>query len=291
MKPSTRRREPRPELLPTALFVAALSCAGCASGYFQDASTVEALPSLSSAVVTPLHYFEGGRQSVRDYMLGHPDLSEIAARAMAACVRLEIRVSQQGSSYTEVQGSGFLITDGRYVLTSGHSLTNSSPLSIRVTLADGQSFDAEVVKSNFDEFASTNLDLALLRVDTARALPSLEIGEPRSADTVIVPGYPGKHGVNRAGLIVSGQAYRNAPLQPLVALAVVEGVSPIVLRPLAGSIPTGGMSGSPVIDSSGRAVGIFNQVVTTPEKNGVLYSYGASSSLEWWSEISRIVGR
>ncbi|MFT4542067.1 MAG: S1-C subfamily serine protease [Planctomycetota bacterium] len=245
---------------------------------------------MSSAVVTPLHYFQGGRQSVREYMVGHPGLSEIAVQSLAACVRLEIRVSQQGSSYTEVQGSGFLIGKGRYVLTSGHSLANSSSLSIRVTLADGQSFDAEVVKSSFDEFASTNLDLALLRLDTVKALPSLEIGEPRSADTVIVPGYPGKHGVNPAGLIVSGQAYRNSPLQPLITLAVLESVSPISLRPLAGSIPTGGVSGSPVIDSRGRAVGIFNQVVTAPEKDGVLYSYGASSSLEWWPEISKIVG-
>lgn len=286
-----RRRRPRQNFFTAGVLVAALSGAGCTSGYFQSASAVEALPGMPSAVVTPLHYFESGRQSVRDYMAGQPDLSEIAARAMAACVRFEVRIAQQGSSYTEVMGSGFLIANGRYVLTSGHSLAGASPISILVTLADGRSFDAEVVKSSYKEFGSTNLDLALLRLDTADDLPSLEISEPRSGETVIILGYPGKHGVNRDGLVVSGHAYRYDPLDPLVTLAVVESVSPVVLRPLTGSIPTGGMSGSPVIDSNGRAVGIFNQVRTTPEKNGVLYAYGAASSLDWWTEISKIVGR
>ena len=215
----------------------------------------------------------------------------MVARSMSACVRLEVRIAQQGSSYTEVQGSGFLIAGGQYVLTSGHSLASPTALSIRVTLADGRAFDAEVVQSSFAEFASTNIDLALLRLDTTETLPSLEIAEPQAGSMAIVPGYPGKHGVNEAGFVVAGQAYRDAPLEPLVALATIERVSPIVLRPIAGSIPTGGMSGGPVIDSDGRAVGIFNQVVTTPEKDGVLYSYGASSSLEWWAEISKIVGR
>ena len=46
------------------------------------------------------------------------------------------------------------------------------------------------------------------------------------------------------------------------------------------------MSGSPILDSSGRAVGIFNQVGTFPEKDGVTYTYEASSSLEWPPEIT-----
>ncbi|MFT4511514.1 MAG: S1-C subfamily serine protease [Planctomycetota bacterium] len=249
------------------------------------------LPGLSSVVVTPLHYLESGRQSVRAYFDMRPELGEIADRSMAACVRLEVRVAQQGSTYSEVQGSGFLIAGGRYVLTSGHSLTNSNPVSIKVTLADGRAFDAKVVQSSFDEFASTNIDLALLRLDTEEELPSLEIGEPRSGDTVFVLGYPGKHGLNQAGLVVSGQAYSNESLKPLITVAVIDGASPIAMSPVAGSVPTGGMSGSPVVNSSGRAVGIFNQVVTTPGRDGVTYSCGASSSLEWWSKISKVVGQ
>jgi len=96
MKKTATRRELRPDFLLTALLFAALSSAGCASGCYQRAATVEALPGLSSAVVTPLHYFESGRQSVRNYLVGQPDLSEIAARSMAACVRIEVRITQQG---------------------------------------------------------------------------------------------------------------------------------------------------------------------------------------------------
>ena len=55
-----------------------------------------------------------------------------ARRSTAACVRIEIRIAVQGSDYTEVQGSGFLI-GRRRVLTSGHSLSQGAPHSIRVT--------------------------------------------------------------------------------------------------------------------------------------------------------------
>jgi len=277
-------------LLASVVLAAAATCAGCASGFYQDAATVGAMPVTSPSVVTPLHYWESSRQVVGDYLERHPELAQVAERSRAACVRLEVRVAQQGFSYTEVQGSGFLV-GGRYVLTSGHSLVGHTPSSIRVTLEDGRAFDATVVESSFAAFASTNVDLALLKVATDEDLPSLEVGAPTSGEAVIALGYPGKHGVNRAGLVVSGQAYREEPLRPLAAVAVVEDTSPVVLRPVAGSIITGGMSGSPVIDGDGRAIGILNQVSSYPDKDGVRYTYEASSSVEWSETITKLIGR
>ena len=252
----------------------------CTTGHYQDAAAVDGMPGEAPLIITPLHYWETSRQVVREFIEGQDDLQAIVAQSRAACVRLEVRVAHQGSNYTEIQGSGFLVR-GRFVLTSGHSLAGATDAEIRVTLADGRGFDAQIIEASFDEFSSSNADVALLEVMTDEDLPSLPIADPRSGETVLALGYPGKHGVNRAGHVVNGNAYGDAPLQPLAVVAAVEDDSPVVLRPLAGAIITGGMSGSPVIDVRGCAIGILNNVTTYPDVDGVLYTYEASSSLVW----------
>ncbi len=75
-------------------------------------------------------------------------------------------------------GSGVLIDSERHVLTNEHVISSAS--RIRVTLADGREFDATLVG------AEPNQDLAVLRVDTAEALPwippatskDVMVGEP-----------------------------------------------------------------------------------------------------------------
>lgn len=191
----------------------------------------------------------------------------------------------QGLSYIETQGSGILLGKGRHILTSGHSFDRGSAGGIQVTFVDGRSFSAKVVRSSFDEFGETNADLALLELATGEPLIGLAISHARVGEVVTLVGYPGKHGINSDGQVVHGQAYKNEPLEPLTVVAQVESVSPVVLRVVAGAIPTGGMSGSPVIDVDGRLVGIFNQVASTPERSGVWYELQASSSQEWPTEI------
>ena len=75
-------------------------------------------------------------------------------------------------------GSGVLIDDQRHVLTNEHVVASAD--RIRVTLADGRQLDAQLVG------ADPNNDLAVLRIESAEALPwiapgvssDLLVGEP-----------------------------------------------------------------------------------------------------------------
>ena len=75
-------------------------------------------------------------------------------------------------------GSGVLIDDQRHVLTNEHVVASAD--RIRVTLADGRQFDAQLVG------ADPNNDLAVLRIESAEGLPwiapgvssDLLVGEP-----------------------------------------------------------------------------------------------------------------
>ncbi len=75
-------------------------------------------------------------------------------------------------------GSGVIIDARGHVLTNEHVIARAS--RIRVTLADGREFDAEVIG------ADANNDLAVLRIDTEQSLPwtapgqseELWVGEP-----------------------------------------------------------------------------------------------------------------
>jgi S1-C subfamily serine protease len=256
-----------------------LGCGG--AGYRQSYDEVSAFTPEDTEVITPLHYFESGRRALEVFLEDRPDLTQMLRQCKRACVRMQIRLATQGASYQEAQGSGVLIDGGRLVLTAGHGLVGTKNSEIRVTLQDGTRYAAKPVEWSFDRFGSANADWAVLEVQApaGTSLPAMRIGRPETGRLAFVVGYPGHHGINEQGRLVAGKAYDGEFLAPLVSAGTVSDASPINLSPVAGAVPTGGMSGSPIISENGELIGIFVSTSSTPGRNGTTYSYqGAAIS-------------
>jgi len=256
-----------------------LGCGG--SGYRQSYDGVSAFTPENTKVVTPLHYFESGRRALGVFLRDRPDLTQMLRQGKRACVRMQIRLATQGGSYQEAQGSGVLIDGGRLVLTAGHGLVGAKDREIWVTLQDGARYAARPVEWSFDRFGSANADWAVLEVQTpaGTALPAMRIGRPETGKLAFVVGYPGHHGINDQGRLVAGKAYDGDFLEPLVTAGTVTDASPISLSPVAGAVPTGGMSGSPIVSEDGELIGLFVSVASVPGRNATTYSYqGAAVS-------------
>src|SRR5690606_33758286 len=138
-------------------------------------------------------------------------------------------------------GSGFIISDDGFILTNNHVIAGSS--DIFVTLNDGKEHRAKVVGTD------SRTDLALLKID-ARGLKPLPIGRSstlRKGQWVLAIGSPfGLESTVTAG-IVSAINRETGEYLPFIQTDVA--VNP-------------GNSGGPLIDLSGRAVGVNSQIVS-----------------------------
>jgi serine protease Do len=98
-------------------------------------------------------------------------------------------VAQGGEMMTSAPikelGSGFIVDPSGYIVTNRHVIAGA--YKVTVTLDDGQSYPAEVVSAN------DRPDLALLKIEAGRALPTMPWGNSddlRIGQTVIAIGNP-----------------------------------------------------------------------------------------------------
>ncbi len=149
--------------------------------------------------------------------------------------------SEQERTVPRGVGSGFIISDDGYVLTNNHVIAGSS--DIFVTLTEGKEHRAKVVGTD------ARTDLALLKIE-AKGLKPLPIGESRSlrkGQWVLAIGSPfGLESTVTAG-IVSAINRETGDYLPFIQTDVA--VNP-------------GNSGGPLIDLSGRVVGVNSQIVS-----------------------------
>ena len=161
--------------------------------------------------------------------------------------------SGRGGQTREAQslGSGFVISADGYVVTNNHVITadgQGEVESISVTMPDGTEYPARLIGR---DAAS---DLAVLKINTGRALPFVKFGDSHGArvgDWVIAIGNPfGLGGTVTAGIISavyrntgSGSAY-DRYLQTDAAI-------------------NRGNSGGPMFDMKGQVIGINNQILSS----------------------------
>lgn len=151
-------------------------------------------------------------------------------------------------------GSGFIISKEGHVVTNEHVI-GRNPISIKVTLHDGRSYDASVVGS--DEFT----DLALLKIQADSTFIPIEFG---NSDDIMVGEWAIAVG-NPFGLFQDGQAtvtvgvisavnrnFRPNPQDPRVYLNMIQTDAAI----------NRGNSGGPLVNSNGEVIGVNTFIFT-----------------------------
>jgi serine protease Do len=181
-----------------------------------------------------------------------------AERVGPAVVRIDIerggRLGRSAPSpYGGGIGSGFIFASDGQILTNAHVVERAR--KIRVTLADGRTFEAGLIGSEPD------VDVAVLRIG-ADHLPVAELGrgDLRVGQLVIAVGNP--YGLNwtvTAGVVSALKRTLNVPGTPKMTDLIQTDTS---INP--------GNSGGPLVDSSGRVVGITTAMM--PMAQGLGFS-------------------
>ncbi|HEU4342304.1 MAG TPA: trypsin-like peptidase domain-containing protein [Candidatus Binatia bacterium] len=137
------------------------------------------------------------------------------------------------------RGSGFIVHPEGYILTAHHVIDKSQEIEVR--LADGQRLQADIVA------ADAQIDLALLKVQSDRELPTLSLGNSDNisvGDVAVVFGYPfGRESSMNLGII--SRAGRSYP----------DSASYEMIQTDAGAYPGG--SGGPLLNGKGHVIGII----------------------------------
>jgi S1-C subfamily serine protease len=170
--------------------------------------------------------------------------SDVVQRAQSSPFDFGMPQTEQGTA----TGSGFVIDQAGEVLTNAHVVANA--VKITVQLADKKTVNAKVIGKD------TSSDLALLKIDPdGLNLKPLQLGSSKTAqvgDPVIAIGNP--FGLDRTlttGVVSALQRQIQAPN----GFAIDN-----VIQTDAAINP--GNSGGPLIDATGRVIGINSQIET-----------------------------
>jgi putative serine protease PepD len=197
-------------------------------------------------------------------------IGEIYERAHTSVVEITVSTSApagpmgQGSGTAEAQGSGFVYDTSGHVITNAHVVDGAQ--SVEVKFSNGKSYDATVVGTD----AST--DLAVLDVDAPtsvlKPLTLADSADVAVGDLVVAIGSPfGLEDTVTAGIVSALGRSMEAP----------NGFT------INGSIQTDaainhGNSGGPLLDQSGRVIGVNAQIASESGGNdGVGFAIPSST--------------
>src|SRR5437773_642260 len=149
-------------------------------------------------------------------------------------------------------GSGFIIDPGGYIVTNQHVVERAADLKIHVTTNDGKTYNAHYIAGD------DKTDLAFIKIDAQSAFPfiSLDNISPNLlGQTVIVVGNAVGYGSSISRGVLSA-VKRNITVDDVEYKDLVQ--TDAAINP--------GNSGGPVIDLSGRLVGISSaKMAVTPQ--------------------------
>src|SRR5437667_4441765 len=149
-------------------------------------------------------------------------------------------------------GSGFIIDPGGYIVTNQHVVERAADLKIHVTTNDGKTYNAHYIAGD------DKTDLAFIKIDAQSAFPfiSLDNISPNLlGQTVIVVGNAVGYGSSISRGVLSA-AKRNITVDDTEYKDLVQ--TDAAINP--------GNSGGPVIDVSGRLVGVASaKMAFTPQ--------------------------
>jgi S1-C subfamily serine protease len=176
----------------------------------------------------------------------------------------------------EGAGSGFIVKPTGEIVTNNHVVSGTAELT--VTLADKKVYKAKVLATD------PRNDLALIRIDTGRKLPSLPLG---NSDTLVVG----------QKVLAIGNPFR---FEGTLTTGVVSSLGRIIdteeNRRLEGMIQTDaainpGNSGGPLLDSHGSVIGINTAIYGQQGSIGIGFALPINrvkSMLEEFQQTGRI---
>jgi len=149
-------------------------------------------------------------------------------------------------------GSGFIVDSAGYIVTNEHVVQRAAELKISVTTTDGKTYNAHYVAG------SPEADLAFLKIDGTAALPFINLSELSPnllGETVLVLGNPLGYGSSVARGILSAKN-RTVTVDEVEYHNLVQ--TDAAINP--------GNSGGPVVDISGKLVGVSSvKMAFTPQ--------------------------
>jgi len=205
-------------------------------------------------------------------VVGTSLMADIAARTSPAVVNIDVQERRDPLQEDEWpffrpprqgQGTGFIIDRNGYILTNAHVVGGN--MDIRVTLSDGRVFPGKV------QGVDRSSDLAVVKINAAN-LPTLELGSSkgiRPGEWVIAIGNPLGYSHSVTAGIVSAVHRSAEPGRRGNLIQTDAAINP-------------GNSGGPLIDMSGRVVGINEQIATT---TGVFIGLGFAIPIDTAKEV------
>jgi putative serine protease PepD len=182
-------------------------------------------------------------------------LAKVAAAVQPSVVSVLVTLADG----TE-EGSGVILSANGDILTNAHVVADAGSGRITVTFSDGRTATARVVGSN------TNKDIAVIKAEGVSGLTPATLGSSSTlhvGDTVLAIGSPlGLEGSVTSGIVSAlhrdagkenGASSDSSALND--AIQTDAAINP-------------GNSGGPLVDASGRVVGISTAIATTSSDSG-----------------------
>jgi serine protease Do len=186
----------------------------------------------------------------------------VAEAAMPAVVGVrtieEVEVYMfRGTGTQEVEGvgTGVIVSEDGLILTNQH-VVSTNPTSVKVTLMDGDEYDAQIL------YSDANMDLAVIKID-ATGLPTVELGDSDAisvGEVAIAIGNP--LGLEYERSVTAGIV---SALDRSIALTQTQIAENLIQTDAA---INHGNSGGPLLDDNGKVIGINTYKLSDGEGMG-----------------------
>lgn len=221
--------------------------------------TVNRDNNLPAKNLTPIRYSDFSNISQGNSSLIPEVVEKVNTAVVGVATRSIIHDGiRDGAEIEEGIGSGFIINDEGYILTNHHVIADAG--SVRVIFSNNTEAEARIV--NFDE----NQDLAVLKITDESRIPGVvELGDSdtlKVGETVIAIGNPlGKEFIGTVTSGIVSAVNRDIVINNRV-LSFIQ--TDAAINP--------GNSGGPLLDTSGKVIGINTAKIGATGVEGIGFS-------------------